>query len=67
VGYVDLQRALGEVDEGKAAKTKLQAEVERRKKEFDAEQAKFRDDKSIIDKQGPMMSEEVRNQKYTEM
>ncbi len=67
LAYVDMQRALVEVEEGRSAKAKLQAEVERRKKEFDAEQAKLRDDKAVLDKQGAMMSEEVRNQKFTEL
>jgi len=67
LGYVDLQRALVEVEEGRAAKTRLQGEVEKRKKEFEQEQAKLRDDKAILDKQGAMMSEEVRNQKFTEL
>jgi outer membrane protein len=67
LAYVDMQRALVEVEEGRSAKAKLQSEVERRKKEFDAEQAKLRDDKAVLDKQGAMMSEEVRNQKFTEL
>jgi outer membrane protein len=67
MGYVDLQRALTEVEEGKQAKGKLQAEVDKKKKEFEAEQAKLRDDKAVLDKQGSMMSEEVRNQKFTEL
>lgn len=67
VGYVDLQRALAEVGEGQDAKKKLQTEVEKKKKEFESEQAKLRDDKAVLDKQGAMMSEEVRNQKFTEL
>ena len=67
VGYVDLQRALKEVGEGQAAKAALEKEATKRKTEFDAEQNKLRDDKAILDKQGAMMSEEVRNQKFTEL
>ena len=67
LGYVDLQRALLEVGEGQAAKSRLKGEVEKRKAEFDGEQAKLRDDKAVLDKQGAMMSEEVRNQKFTEL
>jgi len=67
VGYVDLQRALKEVGEGQAAKAALEKEASKRKSEFDAEQNKLRDDKAILDKQGAMMSEEVRNQKFTEL
>ncbi len=67
LGYVDLQRALAEVQEGISAKSRLKSEVDRRKTEFDAEQNKLRDDKAVLDKQGAMMSEEVRNQKFTEL
>ncbi|MBL8951123.1 MAG: OmpH family outer membrane protein [Myxococcaceae bacterium] len=67
VGYVDLQRALGEVHEGVAAKTKLKADLEKKKTDFEAEQNKLRSDKEVLDKQGPMMSEEVRTQKFTEL
>ncbi len=67
VGYVDLQRALGEVHEGVAAKAKLKTELEKKKSDFEAEQNKLRQDKEVLDKQGPMMSEEVRNQKFAEL
>lgn len=67
VGYVDLQRALGEVHEGIAAKSKLKTELEKKKSDFEAEQTKLRQDKEVLDKQGPMMSEEVRNQKFAEL
>lgn len=66
LGYVDLQRALLEVSEGQAAKTKLKSEMDKKKTELDAEQAKLTDDKAVLDKQGAMMSEEVRTQKLTE-
>ena len=67
VGYVDLQRALTEVHEGIAAKSKLKSELDKKKTEFEQEQNKLRDDKNVLDKQGPMMSEEVRNQKFAEL
>ncbi len=67
VGYVDLQRALLEVHEGKAAKEKLKGDLDKKKAEFEAEQNKLRDDKNVLDKQAQMMSEEVRNQKFAEL
>jgi len=67
LGYVDLQRALAEVQEGQSAKNKLKGEVDKRKAEFEGEQSKLRDDKTVLDKQGAMMSEEVRTQKFTEL
>ncbi len=67
LGYVDLQRALQEVAEGKDARARLKTELDKKKADFEAEQAKLRDDKAVLDKQGSMMSEEVRNQKFTEL
>lgn len=67
LGYVDLQRALLEVGEGKEAKARLKAEMEKRKAEFERDNAKLRDDKLVLDKQSSMMSEEVRVQKFTEL
>lgn len=66
-GYVDLQRALTEVHEGIAAKTKLKNDLDKKKSEFETEQNKLRDDKNVLDKQAAMMSEEVRNQKFAEL
>ena len=66
LGYVDLQRALQEVNEGKDAKARLKADADKVKRELEAEQKKLTDDKLVLDKQGSMMSEEVRTQKFTE-
>lgn len=66
LAYVDLQRALLEVSEGQVAKSKLKSEMDKKKAELDGEQAKLTDDKAVLDKQGAMMSEEVRTQKFTE-
>jgi outer membrane protein len=60
LGYVDLQKALQEVDEGREAKARLRVEFDRAKKGIEAEQVKLRDEKLVLDKQGAMMSEEVR-------
>jgi outer membrane protein len=67
LGYVDLQRALLEVNEGKEAKTRLKGELEKRKTELEKEQNKLRVEKLAMDKQKSVMSEEVWAQKLTEM
>ena len=41
LGYVDFQRALNSVEEGKTAKTKLQKEFEAKQKEIEAKKAKL--------------------------
>jgi outer membrane protein len=66
LGYVDLQRALQEVSEGRDAKARLKTELDKGKAELESEQRKLRDDKLVLDKQGSMMSEDVRTQKMTE-
>jgi outer membrane protein len=66
LGYVDLQKALGEVAEGREAKARLKAEVDQHKAELERDQGRLRDDKLVLDKQSSMMSEEVRTQRLTE-
>ncbi|MEN9798928.1 MAG: hypothetical protein RL653_2624 [Pseudomonadota bacterium] len=66
-GYVDLQRALLEVDEGRAAKSRLQKSLEEKQKEIDREQDALRKEKETLDKQASAMSEETRIQKATEL
>jgi len=66
LGYVDLQKALTEVAEGREAKARLKAEVDRNQADLEREQNRLRDDKLVLDKQGSMMSEEVRAQRLGE-
>ena len=65
--YVDLQRALLEVDEGARAKARLQQKLEAKQKELDREQEALRKEKELLDKQASAMSEETRLQKQTEL
>ncbi|RKH04638.1 OmpH family outer membrane protein [Corallococcus sp. CA053C] len=67
VAYVDLQRVLLEVDDGKAAKQRLQKWLESRQKEIDGEQETLRKEKELLDKQASAMSEATRTQKATEL
>ncbi|MCY1041346.1 OmpH family outer membrane protein [Corallococcus sp. bb12-1] len=67
VAYVDLQRVLLEVDDGKAAKQRLQKWLEARQKEIDGEQETLRKEKDLLDKQASAMSEATRTQKATEL
>jgi outer membrane protein len=66
LGYVDLQRALGEVTEGKEAKARLKAELDQARSGLEREQSKLQADKLVLDKQSAMMSEEVRTQRLTD-
>lgn len=67
IGYVDYQKILLEVSDGKAAKARLQKWLEARQREIDSQQEALRKEKETLDKQASAMSEETRIQKATEL
>jgi outer membrane protein len=67
VAYVDYQRILLEVDDGKAAKARLQKWLDDRQGEITREQDALRKEKELLDKQASAMSEETRIQKATDL
>ncbi|MGQ0504769.1 MAG: OmpH family outer membrane protein [Myxococcaceae bacterium] len=67
LGYVDLQRALVEVEEGRAAKKRLQGMLEGKQKDLDKEQEALRKEKELLDKQASAMNQETLVQKQTEL
>jgi outer membrane protein len=67
LGYVDYQRVLLEVEDGKAAKVRLQKWLDDRQKEIDREQEALRKEKELLDKQASAMSEDTRMQKAQEL
>lgn len=66
LGFVDLQKALAEVGEGREAKARLKGEQDRNRAELESEKTRLGSDKLVLDKQASMMSEEVRAQKFAE-
>ena len=52
LAYVDLQRAFAEVEEGKAAKAKLEQMRDAKQKEIDKEQEALRKEKEAFEKEG---------------
>lgn len=63
IGYVDIQKAIQATSAGKKAKTELQAEFEKRKKELETVEkdlVKMRDD---FEKKKDLLSEQVRQEK----
>ena len=64
--YVDMQRAMLEVDEGKAAKKSLEKMKKKRQKELDARQSELRKMKEGIDAQGTFMKDDVKATKMRE-
>jgi len=67
VGYVDLQRALQEVEEGRAAQSRLKGLLEGKQKELDKEQETLKKEGETLEKQASAMSEETRVQKQREL
>ncbi len=67
LAYVDLQRVLLEVDDGKAAKARLQKWLDDRQKEIDKEQEALRNEKAMLDKQASAMAPDTKAQKEAEL
>jgi outer membrane protein len=65
VGVVDLQRAVLEIDEGRAAKARLQTLVDSLQRELEREQEELRKEKELLDKQASALSEETRVERQT--
>ena len=66
IGIVDYQRAVLEVDEGKAARTRLEQLKESKQKEFDKAQEALAKEGDTLQKQAPTMTDAVRAQRATE-
>ena len=59
IGYVDMNRALNEVNEGKTAKAKLEAEGKAMKKKLEMMQGELKKMKGDLDKQRMILSKEA--------
>lgn len=62
--YVDYQRALLEIDEGKAAKSRLQTKADAKKKELEGEKVAFDKDAENFKKQESAMDDKARRDKF---
>ncbi len=67
IGYVDLQRALLEVDDARQAKTRLQSVADDRKKKFEQEQSDLLKEKDSFEKQMSAMSPDARTQRQADL
>ncbi|HSN90170.1 MAG TPA: OmpH family outer membrane protein [Anaeromyxobacteraceae bacterium] len=67
LGFVDLPRALNEVEEGKAAKAQLEKEFKEKQKQLDAKQDELRKLKAEYDKQAVVMSDQAKRDKQAEL
>jgi len=66
IGLVDFQRALNEVEEGKAAKARLKAEFDQKQKTLDALQNDLKVMKDSLEKQKLVLSQDAMKQKEAE-
>ena len=67
IAYVDLQRALNEIEEGKAAKAALKREFDQKQKMLDDKKGEFDKLRGEFEKQAVVMSEEARKEKQAEL
>ncbi len=67
LGFVDLQRALNEVDEGANAKKALKKEFDEKQKQLDAKQNELKALKEELDSRGTMMKPEVKQEKLNDL
>ncbi len=66
IGYVNLQQAVTEVDEGKAARDTLKKEFDQKQKMLDEKQNELKRMKDDLDKQMVVMSDEAKREKAME-
>ena len=67
IAYVDLQRALNEIDEGKGAKANLKREFDQKQKMLDEKKSEFDRLRGEFEKQAMVMSEQARKDKQSEL
>ena len=67
IAYVDLQRALNEVEEGKTAKASLKRDFDQKQKTLDDKKAEFDRVRGDFEKQSVVMSEDARKERQGEL
>jgi outer membrane protein len=67
IGYVDLQRALNEVDEGKAAKALLKKDFDEKQKVLDGKKGDFDKAQADFEKQAVVMSEQAKKDRAADL
>jgi outer membrane protein len=67
VGYVDMQRALNETEEGKAAQASLKKDFDEKQKQLDAKRIEFEKLQADLQKQAVVMTEQAKVEKAAEL
>jgi outer membrane protein len=66
IGYVDVQRAIQEVEEGRAARGRLKTEYDTRKAQIDKKSADLERMQQEYEKQAPVLSDDAKRKKQEE-
>jgi outer membrane protein len=67
IGYVDVQRAVQEVEEGKAARSRLQHELQQKQADIAKKRADLEKMKADYDKQAPVLSEDAKRKRQEDL
>jgi outer membrane protein len=67
IAFVDLQRALEETNDGKAAKNKLKSDFDQKQKELDAKQEELKKMKEDFDKKSSLMKDDAKQKMQQDM
>ena len=67
IGYVDMERALNETEDGKQAKSKLQGMFKEKQNELDRRQEEFKKAKDEYDKQKVMLKPDVQQKREKDL
>src|SRR2546430_13957787 len=67
IGYVDVQRAVQEVEEGKAARGRLQAELQQKRGDLEKKRADLEKMRVDYDKQAPVLSDDAKRQRQEQL
>jgi outer membrane protein len=67
LAFVDLQRALEETNEGKAAKARLKSDFDKKQKELDEKQEELKKMKDDFDKKSALMKEDAKQKMQQDM
>src|SRR5438132_11134488 len=67
IGYVDVQRAVQEVEEGKQARARLKTELDKKRADLDVKRANLEKMKADYDKQAAVLSDDAKRKKQEEL
>src|SRR5437868_14330904 len=67
IGYVDIQRAVQEVEEGKTARARLKSELDAKRANLDQKRANLEKMKADYDKQAAVLSEDAKRKRQEEL